>query len=388
MDTLGKLAILHALPTWLPQTQTWIYNQVLELQRLGINAHVVCERIENSGQFYIQNIHCLKAAGWYTSVWDRGIRFLGLRRYLEYAISVGREIDTKIIHSHFGHTGWSNLAAARKLGARHIVTFYGYDVNQLPTKAPIWLSRYKELFSKIDLVLCEGPHMANCILKLGCPEYKIKIQHLGVHVEKIEFKPRFRVGDDPLRILIAASFREKKGIPYAIEALGRIKGEIPLEITIIGDASCEPGNQREKHRILKALIDSGLKEKTRLLGYRPYEVLFQEAYRHHIFLQPSLTAEDGDTEGGAPVVIIEMLASGMPVVSTHHCDIPEVMGPELLQFLSPERNVEALAGCIKYLFKNTQAWNEIATYSRNRIAKEYSLNKQVEALCAYYQNLI
>lgn len=380
--------VLHLFPTWLPQTQTWMYNQVVALQHLGVNAHVVCERTENLDQFYVKNIHCLKNSGWYRGFFDKGIRYLGARRYLNYPISIGREIGAKIIHSHFGNTGWANLGVARKLCARHIVTFYGYDVNQLPAKSPIWLLRYKELFKDVDLVLCEGLHMASCILKLGCPERKIKVHHLGVDAKKIEFKPRLRTGDEPLRVLIAASFREKKGIPYAIKALGCIKDEIPLEITIIGDASREVDSQLEKQLILKTLADSGLKEKTRMLGYQPYNVLSQEAYRHHIFLQPSLTAKDGDTEGGAPVTIIEMLASGMPVVSTHHCDIPEVMGPELLKFLSPEKDVGALANCIKYLFNHTQIWNEIAKYSRNRILKEYSLDSQAETLYAYYQNLL
>ncbi len=47
--------------------------------------------------------------------------------------------------------------------------------------------------------------------------------------------------------------------------------------------------------------------------------------RHHLFLSPSVTAPDGDSEGGAPVSIIEAAATGMPVVSTTHCDIPQAV---------------------------------------------------------------
>ena len=73
-----------------------------------------------------------------------------------------------------------------------------------------------------------------------------------------------------------------------------------------------------------------LQSKIRMLGFQPYSVLLEEAYTHHIFLSPSVTASDGDTEGGAPVTLIEMLATGMPIVSTTHCDIPEIIckGPE------------------------------------------------------------
>lgn len=383
------IKVIHSHPVWLPQTQTWMYSQVAELQHLGVDAHVVCERIENLEQFSVNNIHCLGKTGFCNDIWDRGIRYLGIRHYLNYTVKVGKVLGPSILHSHFGHVGWANLGAVRKLGIRHVVTFYGFDVNKLPTERPIWRSRYKQLFEEADLFLCEGSHMASCIVSLGCPEYKIKVQHLGVDIGKIEFKPRLRTGDEPLRVLIAASFREKKGIPYAIEALARLSNEIPIYLTIIGDANYEKDSQLEKQQILRVLTDSGLQSRTKLLGYQPYEVLLSEAYQHHIFLHPSVTARDGDNEGGAPVTIIEMLASGMPVVSTLHCDIPEVMGLELIQFLSPERNPDALANCIKLLLaNNAKGWNEIARYGRDQVIKEYNLEVQVRALVAHYQDLV
>src|SRR5690606_39794503 len=61
------------------------------------------------------------------------------------------------------------------------------------------------------------------------------------------------------------------------------------------------------------------------LGYQPWRALMDAAYRHHVFLSPSITASDGDTEGGAPVGLIEMAATGMPVISSRHADIPEVI---------------------------------------------------------------
>ena len=189
--------------------------------------------------------------------------------------------------------------------------------------------------------------MARCIQELGCPSRKVKVQHLGVDVNSLVFQPRQWREGEPLRVLIAASFREKKGIPYAIQALQIVARKVPIQLTIIGDAGKDdPVGQGEKERILTALESSGLKENTRLLGYQSHQTMLHEAYAHHLFLQPSVTAKDGDTEGGAPVAIIEMLATGMPVVATTHCDIPEVVGPALAHLLAPERSVEDLADCI------------------------------------------
>ena len=65
-------------------------------------------------------------------------------------------------------------------GIKHLVTFYGFDVNYLPQMDPSWSQRYQELFAQCDRVLCEGPHMAGCLVGLGCPESKVRVQHLGV----------------------------------------------------------------------------------------------------------------------------------------------------------------------------------------------------------------
>lgn len=380
--------VLHSFPVWLPQTQTWMYSQVAELQRLGVDTHVVCERTENLDQFGVANIHCLTDEPAWRQILDKGLRKLQVRRHLGYLVQVGRKTGAQIVHSHFGNIGWANLGAVRKLGAKHVVTFYGLDVNKLPTQFPVWRKRYHQLFSEADLFLCEGSHMARCIIELGCPERKVNVQHLGVDVERFEFKPRQWQPGETLRVLIAASFREKKGIPYAIEALWLLSKKVAIELTIIGDADAEPASQQEKAKILHALESTGLKANTRLLGYQPHSVMLQEAYAHHVFLHPSVIAVDGDTEGGAPVSIIEMLATGMPVVSTTHCDIPEVVGSDLHHLLAPERDVEALVACLNTLIQNPLRWHEWAQAGRHRIEAEYHKGKQAERLLAHYKKLV
>ncbi len=380
-------AVIHAFPVWLPQTQTWMYSQVAELQRLDVEVHVVCERTENLDQFGVDNIHSLAAETKWRQVWDKGMRKLRLRQHLGYLVKVGKETGAIIVHSHFGNVGWANLGAVRKLGAKHVVTFYGLDVNRLPQQFPIWRQRYQALFREADLFLCEGSHMAQCLVRLGCPEGKVKVQHLGVDVDGIAFRPRQWEAGCPLKVLIAASFREKKGIPYAIEALGRLNREIPVELTIIGDAGPDLESQTEKVRILDAIKNHAMESTTRLLGYQPHAVMLREAYHHHVFVQPSVTASDGDTEGGAPVSIIEMLATGMPVIATSHCDIPEVMGSELQHLLAPERDVDELYDRLRTAIENASLWNEWAQAGRTRAEVEYQKARQAERLLSHYEAL-
>lgn len=382
------LKVIHSSPIWLPQTQTWMYNQVKQLQRLGVGAHVVCRRTENLDQFAVANIHSLETEPLYKQVWEKGLRKLRIRRYPNNLVEVGKSVDADIIHSHFGDVAWTNLGALRKLKVKHVVTFYGFDVNKLPVQQPVWRQRYLQLFSEADMFLCEGSHMARCLVELGCPEHKVKVQHLGVDVDAITFKPRQWHSNEPLRVLIAASFREKKGIPYAIRALQTVAEKVSVLLTIIGDAGRDQESQLEKIKILEALEQSGLKENTRMLGYQTHQSMLQEAYDHHLFLQPSVTTSHGDTEGGAPVSIIEMLATGMPVIATTHCDIPEVVGPAYSHLLASERDAEHLAECIQTLLERPDNWPNLIQKGRQHVELEYHLPRQVDRLITRYDEII
>lgn len=365
-----------------------MYNLVSQLQQLGTESHVVCDRTENLEQFSIPNIHSLETEPFIRRTLERGLRNFRFRHHLDFLARICKETSANIVHSHFGNVGWADLGAMRKINARHVVSFYGLDVNKLPVQEPVWRKRYHQLFTEADLILCEGSHMARCVTELGCPDNKIKVQHLGVDVDNIRFQSRQWRSGEPLKVLIAASFREKKGIPTAIDALQIISDEVPVLLTIIGDAGPKAEYRQEKARILEALDRSGLKEHTRLLGYQTHKAMFREAYDHHLFLQPSITAQDGDTEGGAPVSIIEMLATGMPVVATTHCDIPEVMGPASTHLIAPENDAVELANCIRSLLNDPESWSSIAREGRKHVEHEYHLPRQASRLLAHYNELL
>lgn len=365
-----------------------MFSQVSELQKLGVDTHVVCDQIRNLDQFKVKNIHCLIAENPIKYLWDRGMRKLRIRQHYEYLVEVLDKIGANIVHSHFGNIGWSNLGAIRKNDVKHVVTFYGYDVNRLPVQVPVWRNRYIQLFEEADLFLCEGTHMARCIVELGCPEGKVKVQHLGVDIEKFSFQSRRWIPGESLKVLIASSFREKKGIPYAIAALGMLHKEIPIELTIIGDAGGDEHSLIEKAKILKALDSANLMDNTRLLGYQPHAIMMKEAYSHHVFLHPSVTASDGDTEGGAPVAITEMMATGMPVISTTHCDIPEVVGESLQFLLAPERDSEALFEVIRGLLEGFETWTKITASARARVVEEYCGKTQAIRLLSHYGSIL
>jgi colanic acid/amylovoran biosynthesis glycosyltransferase len=394
---MASLRVAHYTRRWLPQTQTWLYNQVRFLPD-SVEPHVICERTANLDQFGIDNLHCFAEDAPWCHHWDVGLRFLGLRPYYPYTIDQVEQCGADLFHTHFGDYSWQNLEVSRQKDVKHVVTFYGNDVTSYPQQDEKWRKRYRVLFEQVDSILCDGPHMAQSVVNLGCPEHKVHVHHLGVPVDDIPFRPRTYEPGAPRRVLIAASFREKKGIPYALEALGQLREDVPVKITIIGGVAEVPllgglsknvsGSETEKERILAAIDEWGLEDDVRLLGYQPHDALMEEAYDHHVFLQPSVTAENGDGEGGAPVTLIEMSASGMPIVSTRHCDIPSVVLDEESGLLAPERDPDALTDNLRQLIESPDRWTEMGQAGREHVEAEFNAPVQGKRLAERYQEIV
>jgi colanic acid/amylovoran biosynthesis glycosyltransferase len=371
----------------LPQTQTWLDRQIRALPP-AFRQRIVADTAEHLDLFPAEDLWVFTRVGRLRRFWDKGLKRLGLRTDFGFVDQAARSFRPQVVHSHFGHVGWAMGSLSQRLGAAHVVSFYGFDVNMLPQRDPRWRKRYAQMFRAVDRVLCEGPHMAQCLIAMDCPPERCRVHHLGVDLPAIAFRPRTLPEGEPLRVLMAASFREKKGFSDGLEALARVRRHHPVAITLVGDAGRDAASQAEKARILAMLERTGLAPHTRLLGFQPPAVLWREAYDHHLFLAPSRTASDGDTEGGAPVVLIEMVASGMAAVATRHCDIPHVLPATWADRLAPEGDVDALAAAIEaWIAAPAAQWSERLAQGRAHLDAGFDAASQGQALAAIYREL-
>lgn len=298
-----------------------------------------------------------------------------------------RRNSIDLVHAHFGRAGYYALPAIRKLNIPLITSFYGYDVSEYPTKYPAWREYYRELFREVHYVLCLGQKMQENIINLGCPPEKTRIHHLGVNVHSINFQPRVWQPGTPLRVLIASAFRQRKGIPYALEALAQFRNECPLEITIIGDAPDHPDGRREKQIILETIKRHNLTPIVRMLGQQPYRKLFDEAAQHHIFMGPSITADDGDMEG-TPMVLADMAASGIPIIATTHSDISEIIVHGKTGLLAAERDSNGLLNHLRWYHQHPEDWKQMLVAGRQRMETEFEQTTQNARLMATYEEAV
>lgn len=381
---MPRPCIAHSVRTWLPLTMAWLPGQLKHIK--AFSSLVLALQPQNLDSFPWEPFYATRSKLGHFS--RRVLRRLGVAAHPSlYDRALSRHAP-RLLHSHCGHVGWYDLGLAKKHGLKHVVSFYGAEVNGLPTRYPYWRRRYKELFERADLFLCEGPHMARCLARLGCPPEKIALQKLGVDVEAIPYAPR-AVGEGPARFLLAARFTAAKGIACALEALGLLKRERPdIRITLIGDAEPCVDSLLEKRRILSAIRTWELESVTRRLGFTSLKTLMEEAARHHIFLAPSVTASNGDTEGGAPITILQAAASGMPVLSTWHCDIPSLVKHGVTGLLSPEKDARGLLENIKTLLDDPGLMADMGRAGRRLVEKEYDAKALVPGLEERYRRLL
>jgi colanic acid/amylovoran biosynthesis glycosyltransferase len=384
---MQKLKVLHFVECWLPLTENWLFNHISALPE-EVDSHVVCQWTNNLDAFPFRQLQSANQPPTQTSLLGRALRRANLwddrERHLPLLRKTIQEVKPDILHSHFGHYGWINSKILRRMSIPHVVSFYGFDVGYLPHTDPKWVARYRSMSTKVDLILCEGPFMAHSMSMVGVNSTKIKILRLGIDLEKAPFRPRTNPIGRELRFLIAGSFREKKGIPYAIEALGLFSKVHPnFEITVVGAAGTELRGQREKESIIAQTKKYGLESKIRFMGYQSHDSLRSQFYSNDIFVSPSVTARDGDSEGGAPVSIIEAAASGMPIVSTQHCDIPYILSEMNEPFLAPERDPVRLCDAIIKLVA-LKDWMPLLTANRELIERELELGKQGQKLAKIY----
>ena len=379
MPQVHNPVIAHVRYHYLNITETFIYQQLINIK--NFKAVFFAERFDNLDLFPYENLCStkLKRFSWW---WFWNAIFYRIQKrywYLEHLI---KSHGTVLIHAHYGNDGVRMVPLKKRLKLPLITSFYGYDASKLPRQER-WRTGYKDLFHFGDKFLVEGNHFKKTLIHLGCPEEKIIVQHLGIDLKKFKYRERIpKKPNEKIRILFCGRFQEKKGLIYALKSIKSvIVKHSNLEFKVIGDGDL-------KQEIERFIREQSMEDYVILLGNLSYDRYAHELEKADIMLQPSVTAKDGDSEGGAPMVLLEAQASGLPVISTLHCDIPEYVINAQTGFLVPERDSSALAASLIYLIENQDLWAKIGQAGRSHVERNYNVFREVGKLEKIYVELL
>jgi len=326
--------VLHAVDQFLTRSETFVYTVVTAHRRF--EASVICNTRANADEFPFPRIHeHLRPRSRRTAAWwlDQSIgRATGRSSWQRGVERIIDALGPALVHAHFGPNGCAMVPVTKALGVPLVTSLYGVDAAVLPY-LPQWRDLYRQLFRDGDLFLAEGPEMRKKVIAAGAPADRTIIHPIALDLSKY---PRWNPTAAPT-VLFVGRFVEKKGLLDAIAAFGRAHARVPASRLVIVGGGPEEENVR-------ALVDTlRLEAAVEFAGMQPHTDVIRRLAEATVLIHPSVTATDGDSEGGAPTILLEAQAIGTPIVTTRHADIPHVVPEGAGVFLAAEHDVDALA---------------------------------------------
>ena len=380
------MRVVHLCKAFSKRSETFIYDYVTELERQGLDNYVLANRRVNAEERPFRKVTVVP----WPSVWNPrrvGQRLLEVlqvdgggaswRARWPGAAEAAETQAPDALHAHFGRLGVKAVPIAQQLGCPLVVTFYGYDISQLPRQAR-WRAAYRTIWQHAGAVVVLSEEMKAQAVRLGAPADRVRVIHLARDLDAFAY----RAPKPPVTHWISVGrLTEKKGHLDAIRAVERVRRQgTDIRLQIIGE-----GPQRQA--LERSIRQHGLESVVELLGTRPNAEVAARLRASDAFLLCSKTASSGDREG-TPTVLIEAQAVGLPCVSTRHAGIPEMIPAANHRFLAPEGDVDAIAACIRTVQAcSAEELRRCAAAGRAQIEAAFSLTEEARKLHALYERV-
>ena len=278
------------------------------------------------------------------------------------------EFKPDIIHCHFGAEGIAMMHFERKYKKNipFVTSFYGYDISSLPATDKTYRRELVNLLKQGNGFFAEGPELKNKVLAFGCADEKCAVNPLLIPVADYPVKSQYRGQDAPVKFLFIGRFQEKKGFHLFLEAIGQLRHKIgKFSIDIVGSGSMQAVYEQ-------IIVENNLSPFITWHGILRHEEIISMMKDYDFLAHPSLAAADGDSEGGAPTIIIEAQAVGLPVITSTHADIPFIMGYH--DFLAKENDLSSLVEAIDKILSCANI-EHYAKMGRQKVCETHDLNR-------------
>lgn len=273
----------------------------------------------------------------------------------------------EVVLAQYGTTSHKIVKMCKYLKIPLITHFHGYDAS---IKAVIKeCNQYDEVFKYSNYIIAVSKEMENDLLNLGCPKDKLIYNVYGPNPSFYNVTPLF----DNKQFIGIGRFVDKKAPYYTILAFKKVLQSHPDAKLVLGGT----GSLLEVCINLAKFLN--IESNVTFPG-----IVSQEEFKKYLenslaFVQHSITALSGDKEG-TPVAILEASAAGIPVVSTYHAGIPDVIINDETGFLVNEHDVDSMADKMILCIEKRELIGVIGQKSKDRIISEFSLKRHLEVL--------
>jgi len=288
----------------------------------------------------------------------------------------GNNLKFDIVHSHFlWSAGYAGMKIAQEYSVPFVVIGHGYDVYSLPFKDKWWGKISTEILHNASEIITVSNSNKKSLVRLISGK-KINVIPNGFSPELFHMidrdKSRKELGiDGKAKIcLTIGNLIKIKGQRYLIEAMKSLsKKHEPLLLYIVGAGPLQSSLQ-------KYVYELGLEEKIKFVGVKPHNEIEKWINAADLLVISSL----GE---GAPVVLMEALSCGVPVVGTKVGNIEEVLNSEEYGYVCDSKDTNALVGAIDRAL--SKSWNRVKI---SEYGKQFTWAKANEKIVKIYSKLL
>lgn len=296
-------------------------------------------------------------------------------RRLGQALVLAAELPSGIahLHAHFLHTPTSVARYAALLrGLPFSISAHAKDI----WTTPAWEKREK-LESAAFTVTCTRANLEH--LRGLAPRADTSLLYHGVDTELFKPPPSRPPRDgrdpaDPVRILAVARAVPKKGLDTLVAALALLPRELAWRLDQVGGGPLLPELRRTAARL-------GLADRISWHGGQPQGRVLELLLAADLLALPARIAPDGDRDG-LPNVLLEAMATGLPVVATPVSAIPEAVEDERTGLLVPPDDPAALAAALLRLARAPAERSRLGAAARARMVEGFASRAGLDRLAA------
>jgi colanic acid/amylovoran biosynthesis glycosyltransferase len=292
---------------------------------------------------------------------------------------VVESFNPDIIHCHFAYEA---LRFIDNLNDKHkkiptLISFRGYDASQQLERKP-YVQKMKRLLNKPNVYttfVCD--FLRRNVVSKGIDINRFMILYSGTKLDFFVPKAKDIHYQNEFRFLQISSLEPYKGHKYTLAAFAKALhaiAHVNPKLIIAGSGTC-------LQELTELAIELGIEKNVEFIGWINHTQAIQLLGNADCFVQHSVKANEM-TEG-IPNSLMEAMAMELPVITTYHAGIPELVENEVHGFLVKEKDVEAMAN--KMIEITT--WPNRLSKNRERIKEKFEYEVHMKKLFSYYKDI-
>jgi glycosyltransferase involved in cell wall biosynthesis len=293
--------------------------------------------------------------------------------YFAEAMVLARELDRRgvtHVHNHFANAGANvGLLATRYLKLPWSLTLHGISETDYP--AGLMLGAKLEA---ADFVACVSHFGRAQAMRTIAPQHWNKLLIVRCALDLSKLPPRQkRPAGSPIRLICVGRLSPEKGHVGLLQAYAkaRLRGASDSELVLVGDGP-------ERERIEATIRELGLSGSVHLSGRLPESETLQEVAKSDALVLASFME-------GLPVVLMEAMALGLPVIGPRVAGVPELVHEQVHGLLFAPAAWDELADCVYRLLSDAGMRERLGSAGRAQVEREFEITRAVEPLIARYR---